>query len=430
MRSREDVSSDVSALGRGDRLPEVKVAPPGPAARRLNAALARIEAPLLAGDGSLPPLEAARGANLLDLDGNRYVDWSSGFGVAFSGHRPPEVVRAFADQADQLLHGLSDAAGHRLRLTLARRLAAIAPLAVPGDDRAVYWAISGSDAVDIALKAAFLSSGRSGVLAFDPAYHGLGLGAVATASRPAFRDPVARLLDAGRVLRLPYGCPARLLRRALETQRPGAVIVEPVIGREGVRLPPSGWLAELAGLASKYEAVFIADEILTGGGRTGSWFAVEQEGVQPDLVCCGKVLSGGAPLAAVLGSRSLLDVFAGQDEALHTSTFLAHPPACAAAVANLRRTRRLGLLRRARLLGQRLEEWGTTLGPAATLSGRGALYGLHLDTPGAAGRFALAARRQGFFVLASGPVVQLIPPAVLTSAQVEASLAAFDSLVA
>ncbi len=429
MRSRADASSDAEALGRGDRLPDVRVAPPGPVARRLNAALAHVEAPLLAGDGSLPPLEAARGGNVLDVDGNRYIDWTSGFGVAFSGHRPPEVVRAFAGQAERLLHGLSDAASHRLRLTLARQLVALAPLPGAVEERRVYWAISGSDAVDIALKAACLFTGRAGVLAFDPAYHGLGLGAVGTASRPAFRDPLERLLDVDRVSRLTYGCPVAQLRGVFERTRPGAVIVEPVVGREGVKVPPSGWLVELANLARAYGAVLIADEVLTGGGRTGRWFACEHEGFHPDLICCGKVISGGAPLAAVLGHRDLLDVFAGHGEALHTSTFLAHPPACAAAIANLKRIRRLGLLERAGELGLRVEEWGAMLGPNSTLQGRGALYGLWLETPDHAAQFAWDARRQGFFVLASGPVVQLMPPAVLTSAQIEASLAAFGSLL-
>lgn len=413
--------------GRGDRLPAIAVPPPGPRARRLLAALKEVEAPLLAGaDGAdaLPPLAAARGGNVADVDGNLYVDWTAGFGAAFAGHGPPEVVRAWQRQAQRAMLGLADATGHRQRLKLAKQLLNIAPVR----NGRVHWAISGSDAVDLALKAAWLYTGRPRVVAFDPAYHGLGLAATAVASRPAFREPFAPLLTPDRVTRLPYGCRREVLEDTFSRHRPGAVIVEPVVGREGVRRPPEGWLTELASVAAIHDTLFIADEVLTGGGRTGRWFAVEHEGVEPDLLCCGKALAGGTPLAAVIGRAEVLAALDRGGEALHTSTFLAQPPACAAALANLRRIERLRLRERSEALGHKVENWAR--GQAAIdASGRGALYGLRFQSAAGAAKFARQARRRGFLLLAAGPVVQLTPPATLTTAQVEASLAAFADIL-
>lgn len=417
-----------TALGRGDRLPSMRLAPPGPRATRLTRHLGKIEAPLIGGGtgkDAIAPLAAARGANLLDVDGNRYVDWCAGFGVAFSGHRPPEVVRAFRRQADELMHGLADAAAHPLRLKLARRLLRVAP--VP--QARVYWAISGSDAVDLALKVALLHTGRAGVIAFEPAYHGLGLGALAATSRPEFRRPFERMLGRERIVRLPYAASARQLQLALDRHRPGAVLFEPVAGREGICAPPDGWVGDLARVATRHGALVVADEVLTGGGRTGRWFAVEHDGVEPDLVCCGKAISGGAPLAAVVGRAEVLAALDHEGEALHTSTFLAHPPACAAALANLGRIVRLRLLDRASSLGGEIEAWAGDLGSLVKASGRGALYGLRLASPAAARTFARRARMAGFLVLSSGQTVQLTPPATLTAAQLRASLAAFERIL-
>lgn len=373
----------------------------------------------------MPPLAAARGGNVVDVDGNVYVDWTAGFGVAFSGHSPPQVLRAWFVQAERQMHGLADAGAHRLRLELAEEILSLAPVA----DGRVHWAISGADAVDLALKAAWLATGRAGVLSFDPAYHGLGLAATAVASRPAFRDPFAPLLAPERVVRLPYAADRQALRRSFASRRPGAVIVEPIAGREGIRRPPEGWLAQLAEVAAEHDALLIADEVLTGGGRTGRWFAVEHDGVQPDLLCCGKAISGGTPLAAVVGRAEVLAALdQGGGEALHTSTFLAQPPACAAALANLDRTRRLDLLARAGRLGQRIERWAGEAGVEA--SGRGALFGLHMASAQQAARFTTRARRRGLLVLAAGSVVQLTPPAILTAAQLNASFDIFSEILA
>lgn len=322
-------------LARGDLLPEIVVAPPGPRSRQASAGLGRHEAPavntLWRGDPAVV-WEEALGSNILDLDGNRYVDLASGFGVAAIGHRHPRVVAAVRAQAGLLLHGMGDVAAHPARVALGARLAALAPM----PDATVYFAVSGSDAVEIALKTAILATGRAGVLAFAGAYHGLSLGALAATSRPEFRRPFAGELRP-LVVHAPYGAGTTALARALRALggRLGAVLVEPMLGREGIVPPPAGWLAELAALARAHDALFVADEIFTGFGRTGADFAVTRHGVVPDLVCCGKALGGGLPIAAVLGRRELLAAWPAQGEAIHTGTFLAHPLACAAALETL-----------------------------------------------------------------------------------------------
>ena len=419
-------------LARGDLLPRVAAPPPGPRSRALSRRLARLEAPGVNTVGGGPALlwEEARGANVLDADGNRFVDLTSGFGVALVGHRHPAVVAAVRRQAARLLHGLGDVHAHPARVELAAALAARAPM----PDAAVYFAISGSDAVEAGLKTATLATGRAGVLAFSGGYHGLTLGPLAAGGRGDFRAPFAAHLHAHAV-HLPFGCAVSALRRALERRTPGGsrvgcVLVEPVQGRAGVLLPPEGWLAELAAVARRHGALLIADEVLTGGGRASdTLFACTGEGVEPDLVACGKALGGGLPFAALLGRRAVLAAWPAGGEALHTATFLAHPLACAAALATLRllgssdhRRRRADL---AAALAAGLAPFAELPGVAA-VRGRGLLWGIELVADDGAVAWARRAAGEGVLALPAGErgrVLELLPPAVTTPRQLEAALA-------
>jgi acetylornithine/succinyldiaminopimelate/putrescine aminotransferase len=418
-----------SALGRGDRLPRVVTPPPGPRARSLSRRLAAVEAPGVNTVGEAAALlwEEARGANVRDVDGNRYVDLTSGFGVALVGHRHPAVVAAVKRQADRLLHGLGDVHAHPVRVALASALAVLAPM----PDARVYFAASGSDAVEIALKTALLATGRPGVLAFAGGYHGLTLGPLAAGGRAAFQAPFQAHLHRHARL-LPFGCTAAALESVLGGGTIGCVLVEPVQGRAGVVLPPAGWLAELAARARRHGALFAADEILTGGGRTGPFFASSAEGVEPDLLCCGKALGGGLPLPAVLGREELLTAWPAAGEALHTSTFLAHPLACAAALATLRVLAAPRFAEGAARLAAALAA-GTAglaaLPGVAAVRGRGLLWGVELDTRGAGVAWSRAAAAEGVLALPAGEdgrVLELLPPASLTAEQLVAALAGLE----
>ena len=412
-----------AALSRGDLLPRLRVPPPGPRASQLAADLGAFEAPGVNTARGAPAWREARGANVLDVDGNRYVDLTSGFGVALVGHRHPAIVAAVRRQAGRLLHGLGDVAAHPARVALAAALVARAPLA----DAAVYFAASGADAVEVALKTALLATRRAGVLAFDGGYHGLTLGALAAGGRDAFRAPFAAHIHP-HVRHLPYGAPAAALERALADGAVGCVVVEPVQGRAGVVLPPVGWLAELGALARRHGALLVVDEILTGGGRTGPFFASLDAGIEPDLVCCGKALAGGLPFAAVLGRRELLAAWPANGEALHTATFLAHPLACAAALATLRVLGSPDFTARAAALGAAIAtsvEVLSALPGVRAVRGRGLLWGVELDQDGGAVAWARRALGAGILALPSGArgeVLELLPPAVLTTRQLAVAL--------
>ena len=402
---------------RGDLPPRLVTPPPGSRARALSAELARLEAPginTLAGDAPSLLWDEARGANVLDVDGNRYLDLTSGFGVAAVGHRHPRVVAAVRAQSGKLLHALGDVHAHPGRVALAARLAALAPVA--GTEPQVFFAISGAEAVEIALKTAVLATGRAGVLAFEPGYHGMTLGALAATSRREFREPWRDHLHP-HVERLAFGCDPAMAERALASGRFASALVEPVVGREGVLVPPPGWLAALAAACRAAGTLLVADEVFTGFGRTGRLFAVEAESVTPDLVCCGKALGGGLPIAAVLAPRALFAAWSTPGEALHTATFVGNPLACAAAVAVLDLLAAERLVERAAALGERvgarLARWPGRFDDVTAVRGRGLLWGVELASRESAKRLVEGALQRGVLLLAGGPegrVAQIVPP--------------------
>jgi 4-aminobutyrate aminotransferase-like enzyme len=419
----------------GDALPRIVVPPPGPRSRELSARLGELEAPgvntLFGGGAGQPSIlwEEARGSNVRDVDGNLYLDLTSGFGVAAVGHAHPEVVRAVREQAEVLLHGLGDVHAHPKRVALAGRLVRLAPV----DDPQVFFSISGAEAVEIALKTAIAATGRSGILAFEPSYHGLTFGALAVTSRPEFRAPFAAHLHA-HTRRLPYACAPERIEEVLSPGEIAAMVVEPIVGREGVLVPPPGWLATLAELCRAAGTALIADEIFTGFGRTGTLFAVEAEGVRPDLLCCGKALGGGLPMAAVVGRRALFRAWETPGEALHTATFLANPLACAASLAVLDVLEREALPARAARLSPGMEARLTTWRERfperiAAVRGRGLLWGVELATPEVAKRWTAEALQRGLLMLAGGPegrVAQIVPPLTVTEEQLAVALALLE----
>ncbi len=422
-------------LRRGDLLPRILTPPPGPRSRELSRRLAEVEAPginTLSGDAPNLLWHEARGANVLDVDGNRYLDLTAGFGVAAVGHRHPRVTAALRRQSARLVHGLGDAAGHEPRLELAGRLRELVAI----DDAQTYFAVSGADAVEIALKTAFLATGRPAILAFEPAYHGLTLGALALTSRPEFRRPFTPYLHP-HLRRLPFASDVSRIAAVLDRDdAPGCVLVEPIAGREGILVPPAGWLRELAALCRRRGVLLAADEIFTGLGRTGRLFACDEEGVVPDLLCCGKALGGGLPIAAVLGRRELMAGWRTPGEALHTATFVAHPLACAAALATLEVLEEEDLPNRAAGLGRelraRLDGWVGRYAVVAACRGRGLAWGVELDSARTAAELSARARGRGVLLLAGGPqgrVAQLVPPLTISERQLAVALAVIENVL-
>jgi 4-aminobutyrate aminotransferase-like enzyme len=367
----------------------------------------------------------AKGSNVTDVDGNRYLDLTAGFGVAAIGHRHPQVTAAVRRQTGRLLHGLGDVHSHVDRAELARRILAVAPV----ERGQVFFGVSGSDAVEIALKTALLATGRRRILAFEPAYHGLSLGTLPLTSRPAFREPFVAGLRFD-VERLPFATPTSQIEDRLRgLGEVACVVVEPIAGREGILLPPEGWLTDLSAICRQRGVLLVADEIFTGCGRTGRWFAVDHEAVQPDILCCGKALGGGLPIAAVVARRDLMAVWDRPGEALHTGTFVANPLSCAAALATLDVLRTARLPRRARRLGlqvaSQLHDWPQRFAAVTATRGRGLAWGIELTDSGAAHRLTTTLLRSGVLALAGGPdgrVLQLMPPLVISERQLATAL--------
>ena len=330
----------------------------------------------------------ARGCRVWDASGRSYLDLTAAFGVAAAGHANPAVVRSGRRQMGELLHAMGDVHPHALKARLARELSRITFErwtrrkgygGAPETGKAIFGC-SGFEAVEAALKTARLATGKAGVIAFRGGYHGVGYGALNATERGHFRDPFRdQLREFGRFVDFPApdaegrgsGPEASAwneaalnaaLDRASAAGDVGAVIVEPMQARGGIRIPPPWFLPCLRQWADRNGALLILDEIYTGFGRTGAWFACEHSGVVPDLVCLGKALTGGFPLSACVGRARVMDAWPpAMGEAIHTSTYLGHPVGCAMALAQLSEVRRLGLPARAARLQVVLEAELTAL---------------------------------------------------------------------
>ena len=415
-------------------LPRLVTAVPGPRSRALAETLRTCESPnvtYLAPD--FPVFwDRAAGCLVTDVDGNEFLDVTSAFGVAAVGHGHPDVVRAVQSQAARLLHGMGDVHPSDVKVALCRRIADLVPL----PDAQVILGQNGADAVEAALKTALLATGRSGVLAFEGGYHGLSYGALETTSRADFRRPFRAQLG-GFSTHLPFGGDLAAIEKELRTGAFGAVIAEPIQGRGGIVVSPPGWLARLRELCTRHGTLLILDEIFTGWGRTGDWFAYQHEGVMPDILCVGKAMGGGLPISACVAPAHVMACWpASQGEALHTSTFLGNPLACAAALAALAVLEREDLPRRARELGalfaDRLRALHTKHPEdVRQVRGRGLMLGLELASPVLALALVPAALRRGLIVLPAGDgrVLEFVPPLTITPPQIAWCVDTLDALL-
>ena len=346
-----------------------------------------------------------------------------------------------------LLHAMGDVHPHALKAKLARELSRLtferwlrnarnSKLETRNSGKTIFCN-SGFEAVEAALKTALLATGRRGVIAFEGAYHGLGYGALNATHRAHFRGPFASQLgEFGHFVPFPAreGEHAGLensIRREFKQRKIGAMLVEPVQARGGINIPPPEFLPMLRRLCDEHGALLILDEIYTGFGRTGAWFACEHSGIVPDVICLGKALTGGFPLSACVGRADVMDAAwpESSGEAIHTSTFLGHPVGCAMALAQIAEMRRLELPECSRRLGSLLlDELKTTRAPNLELRARGAglMAGLELvrpdGTPATAEALDVIKRmlHRGFILLPEGEhsnVISFTPPLTITAAQ-------------
>jgi 4-aminobutyrate aminotransferase/(S)-3-amino-2-methylpropionate transaminase len=373
------------------------------------------------------------GANVYDPDGNRYVDLAAGFGAQLLGHCHPELSAVIATQAHRLTQALGDVYPCLEKLELQEQLATIAG---PGTYQVILGQ-SGADAVTAALKTAVLATGRAGVVSLSGAYHGLSYGPLALCQlRDGYRAPFVQQLNP-HVHSIPFpttgeSAAASLaqLDDLLKTGSIGAVVLEPILGRGGCCVPPTGYLNALTTLCRDRGALSVCDEILSGLGRAGAWLMCQVAGVEPDVICVGKGLGGGLPISGCIAKSNVMQAWAREAEVVHTTTFAGSPLAAAAALRLLDILRRDQLIERTFTRGahfiQRLRDALSDVSLVREVRGRGLLVGIDVGPrAGMASNICQRLLVKGWIASTGGgtrEVVVLTPPLTISDALLSAAV--------
>jgi putrescine aminotransferase len=376
-----------------------------------------------------PVAVRAHGCTIWDAAGRAYLDFAGGYGVFTLGHTHARVTAAVREQLDVM--ALS---GKTMFEPLVGRLArALADIA-PGDCSISFFANSGTEAVEGALKLARAATKRARIVATSNAYHGKTMGALAASGRDAYKTPFGPLL--ADVVHVPYGDVAALADALHDA---AAFIVEPVQGEGGVVVPPLGYLRSARELCDADGALLIADEVQTGLGRCGYAFACERDGVVPDVLVLAKGLSGGVmPIGAYVARPGAWNAAYSKAPLAHTSTFGGSPLACAAALAALDVLRDDDLVARSRALGDRLLAGAAAIAteyPSVVRAtrGLGLLVGVELQNEGYGGTIIPEMLKRGVtaaWTLNAQRVIRLEPPLIVTAAEIDTALEALRAGVA
>jgi len=436
----------------GQQLPLIKTSIPGPRSRALARELQNHECPNITLFSENSPIfwEKAAGSNVYDADGNRYVDFTAGFGVANAGHLNGKVVQAIRKISSRLIHHLGDVYPSKSKLTLMKELKKV----FPRNLNTCFFGNSGSEAVEIALKTALLATGKPGIIVFEGAYHGLSYGALRATSMLNFRKPFASQLDKHTtVLPLPGQFPDFIpeeivlekIREKIKNQAVGAVLIEAVQGRGGIRIAPFSFMRKLRKICSENQTMMIVDEIFSGFARTGKWFAFEHSGVIPDLVTIGKGMSGGFPISACVGTREAMSHWPRHEgEALHSSTFMAHPMGCAMSLASIGEIRGKKLIQKARQKGKfllsSLRDMAGRHRSVGHVRGEGLMIGLEIidpqnQSPDSSKAHSITAEclKNGLILLSDGihkNVLTLTPPLVIHEKLIRKGIGILEKCIA
>ncbi|MGC8633190.1 MAG: aminotransferase class III-fold pyridoxal phosphate-dependent enzyme [Candidatus Limnocylindrales bacterium] len=417
-------------------LPDIVTELPGPRARAQIALDARYVTPSLPRAYDLVPV---RGDGLVveDIDGNRFLDFAAGIAVNSTGHGHPDVVAAIAEQAATLIHCASSDYYVPIYAELAQELDRISPISGP---TRTFLANSGAEAVEAAMKLARYATGRQNLIAFLGAFHGRTYGAMTlTGSKAKYHAHYSPLVPG--VYHVPYGnagideLEERVFRRLMPAEEFAAVFVEPIQGEGGYVVPEPDFLMRLRRLCDQHGILLVDDEIQSGMGRTGKWWAIQHFGVEPDVVLSAKGIASGLPLAAMVARSELMTWPAGA----HGSTFGGNPVSCAAALATIRLIER-ELLANAAGRGEQLlaglrplvERHPRTV---RDVRGIGLMIGIEFESAATANAVQEACFQRGLLVLTAGEDVVRMSPALSVSAEQAAiglrifseSVAAVDS---
>jgi acetylornithine aminotransferase len=364
-----------------------------------------------------PPMafDHGAGARVWDTDGREYLDFVTGIAVSALGHAHPAIVAAVTDQVGRLVHS-SNLVMHEPGIRLAERLVQLL-----GSPARVFFANSGTEANECAVKLSRkhgrAHGGRTEIVAAHNGFHGRTLGALAITGSASKREPFEPL--PGPVSFVDYGDVAAL--EAAVTDRTAALFLEPTLGEGGIVPPPPGYLALARQVCDSTGSLIVVDEVQSGIGRTGHWFASLAEGVRPDVITLAKGLGGGLPIGACLGIGAAGELFAPGD---HGSTFGGNPVACAAALAVLDTIAAEGQLENVKRVGEYLADGLTAMASPLVSEIRGTGLWRALALTGAkAPAVEASAREHGLLVNAVKPdVVRLAPPLILTEAEVDEAL--------
>lgn len=400
--------------------------------------LDRRKAAVPAGAATAYPVfvDRAEGSELWDTDGRHYVDFVAGIAVMNVGHRHPRVMAAIAAQMDRYAHVAWPVQHYEPYVAVCERLNAAAPIA----DAASFLVSTGAEATENAVKIARLATGRPGVIAFTGSFHGrtnlalslTGKVAPLRAGYPHFQPGVFHVPfpapDDGTTEEEALRALDHLFRASISPDQVAAILVEPVQGEGGYRMAPPAFLRALAGICAAHGILFVADEIQSGFGRTGRFFAIEHSGVEPDLIPVAKAIGGGLPLAGVIGKRSVMDK---APPGSLGGTFAGNPLACAASLAVFEIIRDEGLLARATAIGARLTAGLSRIAarndapPIGAVRGLGAMVAFEVfkpegdraPDPETTRAIAAAAAREGLLLLPCGyrgNAIRIAPPLTIS----------------
>jgi 4-aminobutyrate aminotransferase len=436
--------------------PHIKTALPGPNARRVLEGDERYISPSYT--RSYPMVaKRAHGAIVEDVDGNEFLDFSAGIAVTSTGHCHPEVVAAIQKQAAELIHMSGTDFYYEHMVTLGERLSKIAPMKGP---HKIYYGNSGAEAIEAALKLARYHTRRQNIIAFYGAFHGRTMGALSlTASKPQQRRRFAPLVPGVTHVRYPdlyrgcvggspqeaeafaLGCARfiedKLFKTTLPPEEVAAIFVEPIQGEGGYVVAPTVFMQELRRICDRHGILLVADEVQSGAGRTGKWWAIEHTGVEPDILCNAKGIASGMPLGIMLSKAEIMDWVPGS----HASTFGGNPVCIAAALATMDVLEREGI-RNADIVGkhmmERMAEWPRKLDLVGDVRGRGLMIGVEIvtdkkaKTPGGVERdqiVQLAFERGVLFLGCGSNSVRICPPLIITREQADIAMGVLEECI-
>jgi len=436
--------------------PKIHTALPGPNAKRVLAADEKYISPSYTRSYPLVA-KSGRGVVVTDVDGNEFFDFSAGIAVTSTGHCHPEVVAAIQKQAGELIHMSGTDFYYENMVTLAERLSQIAPM--PGPHK-IYYGNSGAEAIEAALKLARYHTKRQNIIAFLGAFHGRTMGALSlTASKPQQKRRFAPLVPGVTHVRYPdvyrgssgsvddaeafaLGCARyiedKLFKTVLPPEEVAAIFIEPVQGEGGYVVAPTPFMQELRRICDRHGILLVVDEVQSGIGRTGKWFAVEHTGVQPDIVCMAKGIASGMPLGVTMTRAEIMDWVPGS----HASTFGGNPVCVAAALATLDVIEKEGLLANSAEVGnhmlKRMAGWPAKHRIVGDVRGRGLMIGVDIVkdqktkeyAPEKRDRIVEHAFECGILFLGCGPsTVRIAPPLVVTRDEADVAMDALEESI-